>query len=293
MEENRLGPGNLMTLDALLAMPQPMAEAAMRERAVPFPLGPDRMQSRILGQYKFFVHPGDLGFGAHVLGDGYWEIWLTLFMARLIQPGWTVLDVGANFGYYTVLMADRVGPGGRVHAYEPNPVAARFLDDTVEINGFSGRTTIRRAAASDATRGSSTFFVPDREPKNARVVPSDFRPVTPGLLLEVPERRIDDDFHGREPVHFIKIDAEGLEGQILAGAAGLIARDRPHMVVEFNARRGDAWGTLEFLLNHYGSLSIVDFDGQARKTALKTLLSENVGEDWLVYVGPEPSNPAP
>ncbi len=292
MDGDDLGPGTLVTLDTLLALPQPAAEAAMRLRAAPFPLGPDRMQSRILGQYKFFVDPGDLGFGAHVLGDGYWEIWLTLFMGRLVRPGWTVLDVGANFGYYTVLLADRVGPDGRVHAYEPNPAAARFLTDTVEINGFAGRTAIHRVAACDETRGATTFFVPDREPKNARVVPSDFRPLTPGLLMEVAQRRIDDDFPGPAPVHFIKIDAEGLEGQILAGAAGVIARDRPHMVVEFNARRGDAWATLEFLLNHYGSLAVVDFDGQARKVALKTLLNENVGEDWLVYVAPEPSNPA-
>lgn len=52
---------------------------------------------------------------------GYYEEDETRAISQLVRPGMTVLDIGANIGYYTLLMADLVGPLGRVHAFEPNP----------------------------------------------------------------------------------------------------------------------------------------------------------------------------
>jgi hypothetical protein len=80
-----------------------------------------RVLARVLGGPKIFLSADDLGFGCHLMLDGYWESWLTLFFARYVTPGKTVIDVGANFGYYTILFAAGVGPSGRVVAIEPVP----------------------------------------------------------------------------------------------------------------------------------------------------------------------------
>src|SRR5207245_9955667 len=73
-------------------------ENRCRALANPVYLGDQTALCRILGFYKLYVDTADTGFGSHVLLEGYWEIWLTIFFARHLQPGMTVIDVGANFG---------------------------------------------------------------------------------------------------------------------------------------------------------------------------------------------------
>src|SRR5688572_23436882 len=76
---------------------------------------------RVLGKYIMWVDTTDIGITPHLSLNGYWESWITLAMARVLQPGWTCIDVGANHGYYTLIMADAVGPSGKVISIEPNP----------------------------------------------------------------------------------------------------------------------------------------------------------------------------
>ena len=73
-------------------------ESAIRARVQTVHLGGARVLARVLGGPKMFLSTDDLGFGCHVMLDGYWESWLTVFFARFISPGMTVFDVGANFG---------------------------------------------------------------------------------------------------------------------------------------------------------------------------------------------------
>src|SRR5258708_11318539 len=59
------------------------------------------------------------------------------FVRQLLQPGQNVIDIGANFGVYTLSMAQKVGPGGQVWAFEPAPSTAQFLARGIEENGFT------------------------------------------------------------------------------------------------------------------------------------------------------------
>src|SRR5262249_7878864 len=89
----------------------------------PVYLGRHTALCRVLGLFKISLDTNDTGFASHVLLDGFWEMWLTIFFARQVKPGMTVIDVGANFGYYTLLFGSLVGDEGRVYAVEPNPRA--------------------------------------------------------------------------------------------------------------------------------------------------------------------------
>src|SRR3954451_10004273 len=109
------------------------AEQAIRARVQTVYLGNGRVLNRVLGHLKLYMSTADRGFAGHVMLDGYWEIWLTLFFARYLEAGMTVFDVGANFGYYTLLFADAIGPRGRVIAIEPVPATADFLADSVGL----------------------------------------------------------------------------------------------------------------------------------------------------------------
>lgn len=278
-----LRPGAWLSLDHMIQLPRAEAEALIRERVRAVPLAANRVQLNVLGRYRFFVDARDVHFGSHLIGDGYWEIWLTEFMARLIQPGWTALDVGANYGYFTVLMADRVGPEGRVVAYEPNPVAARSLLDAVRVNGFASRATVRAVAASDR-EGTSWLYVPDEEPGGAQIVWEGYEDQRPGRLIQVPECRIADDLEPGRRVDVVKLDAEGAEERILAGMSAVIERDRPHIVLEFNAATREPWPLLETLTRHYGQIHFIDHDGTAKPVSMRRLIEERVGEVWMLYV---------
>jgi FkbM family methyltransferase len=69
--------------------------------------------------------------------------------------------VGANYGYYTLLMADAVGAGGMVLAAEPNPHLAELLKRNVSVNGFVRSTTFLAKAISERNAGSVSFVVPE------------------------------------------------------------------------------------------------------------------------------------
>ena len=99
-----------LSISALGFMPRPEAEAEIRARVQTVYLGRQTVLSRVLGFNKMFLSTTDLGFSLHVMLDGFWEIWLTLFFARSVKAGMVALDIGANFGYYSVLLGAAVGP---------------------------------------------------------------------------------------------------------------------------------------------------------------------------------------
>lgn len=259
-------------------------EDACRRDASPVYLGDHIGLCRILGRYKFHVDTRDSGFGANILLDGYWELWLTQFMARSVGRGAVVVDVGANYGYYSLLLADLVGPAGHVYAIEPNPAAAVLLRRSIGLNGFDARTTICEVAAGATDGGTATLFVPDGEPKNAAILPDQAASPMRGAAHHVPVATLDSLLTAHPRIDFIKIDAEGAEQAIIAGLARTLAIHRPDMVLEFNAARyADPAGFLAELTALYGSLHHVDFTGNAMAITPERVLTEQFGDDWLLF----------
>ena len=274
----------LLELDDLARLPRDVLEQACRSAASPVYLGKQTALCRILGRYKLFVSTLDDGFSANVLLDGYWESWLTRFMARNVTRGGIAIDVGANYGYYSLLLADLVGPEGHLHAVEPNPMAASLLERSILLNGFAGRTTIHGLAVGAENGGTASLAIPEREPKNAAILadPGGWA----GERHEVRIERLDSLVPSDRRIDFIKVDAEGAEEAIVAGMEGIFAVQRPPMVLEYNAARyADPDAFLQHLLRIYGSLRHVDYDGKAVAVEPRRVLSERFGEDWLLYFG--------
>lgn len=261
-------------------------EDACRALASPIYLGNETALCRIIGRYKLYVSTHDDGFSANVLLDGYWESWLTRFMARRVQPGATVVDVGANYGYYSLLLADLVGPEGNLHAVEPNPDAAALLRRSILLNGFAARTQIWEAAAGARSGGTAMLAVPEREPKNAAVI-QDGQALPPETVRhEVAVRALDELLAQSARIDFIKIDAEGAEEAIIDGMSRILSSQKPAMVLEYNsARYADPAAFLDRLLHIYGALRHVDYEGEAVPVSPDRVLTEQPGEDWLLFLG--------
>ena len=266
----------------IAALSRGEVEQAVSARAQAVYLGGGVVLARALTRYKLFLHSTDRGFGCHVMMDGFWEIWLTQFLARMVKPGMHVIDVGANYGYHTMLLADMVTDAGRVLAVEPNPAAAGLLREAVLLNGFAGHVQVIESALGDAAQDCVELFVPDGEPKNAYVGGAlDGRT---GIRHQVASTSVDRLMAGLGHVDLIKIDAEGGEETILAGMRDLLSTRPPALVLEFNAGRyADPAGFLRGLLDIYGDVAAIDFDGVAKKVSAETVLSVQVGTDWLLY----------
>lgn len=276
----------LLHLHELMAFDRQQAELAILQRVSNAYLGNHTALVRVLGRYKLYVDTRDRGFGSHVLLDGFWEIWLTLFCARNVKRGMTAIDVGANFGYYSILLAELVGAKGELVAVEPNPHAADFLRRSAELNGMLGRTRIERLALGKMASGEASLYVPHSEPKNALIVSEDFLPrVQEGSVISVPVTTLDQLCASCERVDFIKIDAEGAEEAIFDGMGETIGRHQPMIVVEFNsARYADAGDFLDRLASLYGSLRRLDFSGEAVPVTREDLLSKYGSDDSLLVL---------
>jgi FkbM family methyltransferase len=149
----------------------------------------------------------------------------------LVDPKRAAVDVGANRGVWTHQMA-ALCP--RVYAFEPNPKMFAILDAARPSNAEA-----RQIALSDRT-GMASLKVP----RSARGFSNQHASLETNWagamefgVVEVATARLDE--LGLEPVGFIKIDVEGHESAVIAGAAGLIARDRPTLLVELEERHSD------------------------------------------------------
>lgn len=260
--------------------PRSTVEAAIRRRVQTAYLGDGLVLARILGRHKIFLRSSDRGFACHLMLDGFWEMWLTQFLARRVTPGMTVVDVGANFGYYTLLLGDLVGAAGQVIAVEPNPEAASLLQESVLLNGHRTRTKVVPHALS-ASAGHGWLYAPDGEPKNAALV--DTEHLAGGKTIEVATLTLDEVALEYGKVDLVKIDAEGGEQGIVAGMRQVIARDRPAIVLEFNAARyTDPRRFLDELLASYGTARELSLDGTLLPLDRMSVLDQASLEDRIL-----------
>jgi FkbM family methyltransferase len=140
--------------------------------------------------------------------------------AAFIQPGFTVADVGAHVGTFSVIAGARVGPAGRVFSFEPAPESRRMLQQNIGLNRFEQRVTIVPAAVSDQT-GQTVFYIDGKSTTNSLMQLESVSPTgsAPQRAITVGLTTLDDFFAsiGRDP-DLVKIDVEGAEFAVLRGA---------------------------------------------------------------------------
>ena len=165
--------------------------------------------------------------------NGHFEGDETAFVLNTVKRGWTVLDVGANIGFFSTIFASLVGNSGRVIAFEPVSDTFLKLKAAISLNGFENIIDARAAAASDvAGECQIAYGVNSANMGGVSIAPVGAN--TSEVVREFARTVRIDDAVGQRPVHFIKMDVEGAEGLALAGAQELITKNRPIMMIEFN-----------------------------------------------------------
>jgi FkbM family methyltransferase len=150
------------------------------------------------------------------------------WLAEHIGPGMTVVDVGANIGYYTLVFADLAGPSGRVIAFEPDPDLYGAAVENVRRNGKAGTVRLNNCAlgSQPAELHLLRGHVNSGDNRLRRADPGTARAVA------VRVERLDDVL-GSEKVDWIKIDVQGWECDVLEGMGQTLARNLETLKVCF------------------------------------------------------------
>lgn len=211
--------------------------------------------------------------GWNVLLFGSYEPELRAIFRAAVPEGGVAVDVGANVGWHSLLMARLAGPSGRLVAVEPNPsVRAKLIDNLVAnrlenvivipfaISAAEGWFRFHGPPAADGSSGSGHLLSRDALPTSASFDVETRRLDT--VLAEAGVGRLD----------LMKIDVEGFEWPVLQGAENSIERFRPQVVFEYNeeyASRGGATPAIfeDFFRRHRYRLAVMGRSGARSLTA--------------------------
>lgn len=229
-------------------------------------MGKQVVLCKILTRYKLYVDTRDVGVAPHLILDGFWESWMTQCLARVVKPGDYCIDIGANFGYYSLVMSALAGNEGRTIAIEPNPGIFDLLKASEAIHPH--RFEVAHTALGNF-EGDAILTFPDRFPGGGtllreELVPGKSQARVPVTTLDALVRK-----YALKKVDVIKIDVEGLEPEVFAGMEETI-RNNPQLkiLIEYSPfMYRDAAAFSDYLVRNFTIHRIKDVDEPERLSA--------------------------
>lgn len=253
-----------------------------RSHATSAYLGDHRALCRVLGELWMYVDTRDLSVTPHMIMNGFWESWVTQAVVRYVKPGMRCLDIGANCGYYTLLLASLVGPHGLVTAYEPYEPLARLLTQSVTVNGFGARVTVEDSAVGDYSGSAllhSRFDLLGSSTLGVLAGSSEHGPVT--------QVRLDDvEALSQAPIDFVKIDVQGSEILVLDGMRQIIERS-PKIAIAMEFAPSDfenPLGALEKIRSFGFTIRTIGTDGTVRHISAEQCIEPDTGEHRMLWL---------
>lgn len=237
----------------------------------------DYFLCKTLNSFYLCADKDDHGYTPHAKKDGYWEPWITAWMINNVKPGSRVLDIGANHGYYSLMLADY---GCMVDAYEPQPKLARLIRRSADINNFA-YLRVYEEAISDS-KGKAVFTVPIHHGMNATL--SSTKSYDPYGSEEIVVNTISIDELDKT-YDFIKIDAEGGEINIWRGMQKYLEKNPNTLIlIEWRWDRYDAPAEFGSEIFDRFSVTNVDFDGNEIAMNSSDELKSRKHEDWMLVL---------
>ena len=179
---------------------------------------------KIFGKYVFYYLSNDKYIGQRIALEKY-EPYETQLILRQTRLGDVVIDVGANIGYYTILLADKVGKTGKVYAFEPDKLNFEILKKNIEANNLKNVEIINAAVGSNAGKlklhkskenlGDHKLYGEDKEIEEVKII------------------KLDDYFKNIK-IDLMKIDTQGWEPEVIEGAKNIISKNKPIMFLEYS-----------------------------------------------------------
>lgn len=146
------------------------------------------------------------------------------FINKNIKKGDNVIDLGANIGYYTILMSKLVGDEGKVFSFEPDPNSAEILKMNIDLNDCKNVIIVQKAVHNETNKVK--FYICDTDNRNNSMY------MEYNDSIEVESIKLDDYFKDyTESITFIKMDIQGSEVNVLKGMQSLLQKNRNLVLV--------------------------------------------------------------
>ena len=205
------------------------------------------------GNVNLIVAGNDNFVGRYARSSGTFDPEELAFIKTLIQPGSNMIEVGANIGTYSVHIGMHLGPGGTLYCYEPFRLIYQILTANIALNGLSNVHTFQvgisnisetnKIAAGPNLNSVDNYGAAsllDEKDKTWILTNPEMQKVT---LVTLDSQSFD------TKIDLIKIDAEGMEFEVIRGAFNLISRDKPIIYTENSVEKTDPGMSFETLMN--------------------------------------------
>ncbi len=197
--------------------------------------------TRLFTGQKIFVDTRDISDSPHLMLDGIREHGITKFFQSIARDDLVYLDIGANFGYNTLLIGQALRTGGSLHIFEANPDLIPLLEKTISVNGLSSKAIINWLAVTEKSGetvtlhryknlwGSSSLHTTEEMERYSR------KKVDFDKEYKVKSIAVDDYVLQQklDKVDLIKIDVEGVEDRVYDGMRETVKRPEVHVLLEY------------------------------------------------------------
>ncbi|WP_341913841.1 FkbM family methyltransferase [Ferrovibrio terrae] len=203
-----------------------------------------RFVERPIYDYRMLLDLEDRGISRTLLLFGRREMEHKLMLEQVLQPAMTVLDIGANIGYYALMELTLIGQRGKLIAVEPSPSNVALLRRNLALNGYHD-IEIHQKAMSDRS-GERTFFMSEMSNLNTFHNTTDANLHLSGKTIEVQTATVPEIAAGRQ-IDLIRMDVEGHEVEVINGLLPAVEKGEqaPMIIFETHLSRYGAEHDIE------------------------------------------------
>lgn len=244
-------------------------------------IGNDKMLIKTAYNGMLTISSKDLSLMPSLVTNGVIEAPLTKFFINSIKSGQTVVDIGANIGYYTVLAGKLVGNQGKVIGYEANPEIFPLLKDNISMNWLNQQTKLQNKAIY-SKESTIKFYTSSKFQGDSSINLSTTNEMNSGkyLSINVEAVSLNKELQNIDSIDLLKIDIEGGEYHAFLGMMELIEQKKiKRIIFEWNKTMlgDDAENFVEvireILYNNDGLIYTLDQEGQPSPTFLDLITS--------------------
>lgn len=260
-------------------------------------LSEDTSISKIFSGLKIFMDPRDIAVFPHLALDGVWEHRITGAWLKTVRTTDTVIDIGANFGYYGALAAQITDPkASKVILFEPNPHLINYIDSTLSVNWLREQSIIENKAISD-NKGTLTLhllegYIGSSSLHSAQEVNS---LMGKKMVAKTKEKiKVEtitlDEYcikNSIKQVDLIKMDIEGFEERAYKGMRKIVSQSpEVTLFVEFTpGAYKNPKKLFETMLSDFGNIYQIEDDGHMTKITSPVYESlAGDSNDWVMFV---------
>ena len=206
---------------------------------------------RNVHNYQMFLDATDMGLCRSLILFGTREVDHKILLEKIARPGMTVLDIGANIGYYALMELGLIGDSGKLIAVEPSPKNIEIFKMNLELNGKSGIRVVE-GAISDKSEIKDFHLAEQGNLNTFHATGTGLKHLT-GEVVEVNSYTVPQVMEGEGQLDLIRMDVEGHEVEVMNGMLDSIRKGemKPTIIFETHLSRYGEEHDMEAVLKNY------------------------------------------